>query len=245
MSELRVDAIGLAYPPQRHSVTPAEVGPTGGWSLVDAIRWVGSARELSDPRVSPRPVRLWDHISGGALEMRAGDASISAGDEITTVGRIADATHNNGIDRIALDVAITNPTADIVAEGRFVLIVPAAGRSAPMPARRSEDTDPRSAVRRTAMARYDFVRVIPADGRFAREVEGIAVSIETLIRELCGGVPARLRSVSCVVGVPTTAGGDVIVHGRRDRKHPGVIQFEAIDRAGNVVVADGVARMTP
>jgi hypothetical protein len=75
-------------------------------------------------------------------------------------------------------------------------------------------------------------------------VDAVGVAADVLIRELCGGDASRLRYFRCLVGIPARPGLEVVVHGRRDRKQPGAIQFEVIDRAGAVLLADGSARIT-
>lgn len=247
MTDLRLDAIGLSYPPQRHEVLSGEVGTRGVASLVGVLRWVGSARELIDSRMARHPVKLWESLVGGGVELSAGDGTISVGEIVTTVGRISEASRHGTLDWISLDVATQNSHGDLVVEGRITLVVPHEGSSAPLPKRRQESVPPTARTpnrRTTGLARYDFVRVVVVPERLPAQVDAVGVAADVLIRELCGGDASRLRYFRCLVGLPTRPGLEVVVHGRRDKKQPGTILFEVIDRAGAVLLADGIARIT-
>jgi hypothetical protein len=244
------EAIGLAIPVQTFTVGETHLAWAGRASPSLALLFCfGEACELADPRLGPRPVKVHDHLVGGAIELRPSDTPIRAGDVLTTVGRIADVYESPEGDKIVVDTATTNQAGDLVVEGRFTYLLPIEKTSA---SRRPRSTPPiptlehPTNLRRTAIARFDFVRLMrtPSGGPGSPAVDSFRMAVDTLIEELAGSDPMRLRSVRGVVLQPVPPGSDLILHGRRDPKHKGSILFEAILRGGGVVVGDGAAEIS-
>jgi hypothetical protein len=242
MTRFRRDAIGLVLPARRYEVTPtdAQEAPLG-LALVYAF---AGARELADPRLCEGSLRLWEHILGGEIELRAGHLDPQAGDVITSVGRVADVLEKRGGQELIIDTASQNQDGDMMCEARFTFRIQALD---PIEHRPKRGTDPPSStMRSTQIGRFDFVEICStrAEGPAAPEIDPLRAAIQVILAQAgAEGPPNRLKSVQARILAAAEPGSEIVVHGKRDLRRGGAILFEAVGRAGVKLFDTGVAEI--
>ncbi len=243
MTRLRRDAIGLVFPAQRYQVTAADLeGAPLGLALVYSF---AGARELADQRLCDGPLRLWEHIGGGEIELRAGEVEPQVGDVITSVGRVADVVDRRGVQELIIDTASQNQDGDMMCEARFTFRVPSLG-PAGIEHRPKRHTDPPpSTMRSTQIGRFDFVeiRTTRAEGPGAPEIDALRTAIDVAVAHMAAEGPVKLKTVQARVLAAAEPGSEIVIHGKRDPRRSRVILFEAVGRAGVKLVDAGMAEI--
>ncbi len=250
MTRFRRDAIGLVWPPRQYQVSAAELeGAPLGLALAYAF---GGERELADPRLGEIPLRLWEHIVGGEIELRAGEVDPKDGDVITSVGRVAEVRDRAAGQELIIDTASQNQHGEMTCEARFLFRIPGSGGTASagdsgafLRPKRDTEPPPTSAMRSTQIGRFDFVeiRATRADGPGAPETDPLKSAIEAISSQLTALGTTRIRSVRARILAPVQRGSEIVIHGKRDPRRTGVILFEAVGRAGLKLLDAGVAEI--
>jgi hypothetical protein len=245
MTRFRRDAIGLVFPARRHEVTAEDaVGAPLALALIYSF---AGTRELSDPRLCDGPLKLWEHIVGGEIELRAGGDDPKGGDVITSVGRVADVIDRSTGQELVIDTASQNQHGDMMCEARFTFRVPFDGGIDHRPKRRTDP--PPSTMRSTQIGRFDFVEVreTRTDGSGSHEIDALrtAIDVVALQAQASGVTPglARLKRVFARVLAASERGSEIVVHGKRDPRRSGIILFEAMGRAGLKLLDAGIAEI--
>jgi hypothetical protein len=243
MSRFRRDAIGLVFPARRYQVTAEDLeGAPLGLALIYSF---AGARELSDPRLCDVPLKLWEHIVGGEIELRAGEVDPRAGDLITSVGRVADVGDRSSGQELVIDTASQNQDGDMMCEARFTFRVPSVDPAGIEHRPKRNTEPPPSTMRSTQIGRFDFVeiRATRTEGPGAPEIDALRTSIDAVAAQIAEQGSSRLRTVQARIMAATEPGSEIVIHGKRDPRRARVILFEAVGRAGLKLVDAGIAEI--